>query len=93
MLNETILAERGYYEAINGVCGYAGLNIWRPDLSEKHVFRGKSVGEFLSDASNQSGAWLIDVGWGGPSGPIRVRWVDGEWVNDGFPPWPMNPPT
>lgn len=93
MLSETILDERGRYQTVSGVPEYAGLHIWRPDRSEEHVFRGKSVGEFLDDASNQSGAWLIDGGWFGPPGPIRVRWVDGEWVNDGFPPWPMNPPT
>ena len=45
-----------------------------------------TVGEFLSDPANQSGDWFIDGGWGGPPGPIGVRWneVDHAWENGGF---------
>ena len=33
-----------------------------------------SVGEFLSIDKNKKGVWLIDGGWGGPPGPIHVRY-------------------
>jgi hypothetical protein len=48
-----------------------------------------SVWEFLSNPKNQKGTWLIDGGWGGPPGPIHVRWNDNkkEWENGGFCGW------
>lgn len=48
--------------------------------------RRLTVGEFLSIPENQQGVWLIDGGWGGPPGPIHVRWdaEKKEWENGGF---------
>lgn len=46
-----------------------------------------SVEEFLSRPENQSGAWFIDGGWGGPPGRIKVEWHNGQWVDRGFPPY------
>lgn len=45
-----------------------------------------TVGEFLSHPENQCGTWCIDGGWGGPPGPIHVRWNERtqEWENGGF---------
>lgn len=69
-----------------------GVFIWRQGESETlanpRTRKMVTVGEFLGRPDNQSGSWLIDAGWGGPPGPIRVRWVDGDWVYDGFPPYP-----
>lgn len=78
MINQRLRDERG----MPGV----GVCIWREDRSEQLTIR-VSVGEFLDDPDRQCGAWLIDGGWGGPPGPIRVRWVNGEWICDGFPPY------
>lgn len=47
----------------------------------------ETVGEWLSRPENQGGTWLIDGGWGGPPGPLRVDWANGAWVSRGFPPW------
>jgi hypothetical protein len=63
-----------------------GVCIWRPDRSED-VCVEQTVGEFLSEPQRQSGEWLIDGGWGGPPGPIKVRWAGGQWQVLGFPPW------
>ena len=70
--------------------GFGFVCIWRkfeddPDKKENYAYRG-TVGEFLSKPENQSGTWLIDGGWGGPPGPIHVRWNEEtkEWKNGGF---------
>ena len=49
-------------------------------------FVQESVGLFLSKEENQSGTWRIDGGWGGPPGPIVVKWdPDAKvWINGGF---------
>jgi len=73
-ISETLQAERGMG---GGVC------IWRKDRSEDH-FWPATVGEFLSNPARQSGTWLIDGGWGGPPGPIHVRWNGEYWENGGF---------
>lgn len=86
-LGETLSAEQGrYLDAQTGRYVMHGVAIWRPDGSEEYRI-SMTVGEFLGRPEHQCGAWLIDAGWGGPPGPIRVRWVEGEWENDGFPPW------
>jgi len=60
-----------------------GVCIWRPDRSVE--FCGvTTVEEFLSRSENCSGEWFIDGGWGGPPGPIKVIWLDGNWVSKGF---------
>jgi hypothetical protein len=61
-----------------------GVCIWRPDKSEDHFVTDASVGEFLARPEHQSGTWLIDGGWGGPPGPIHVRWNGTDWDNGGF---------
>ena len=60
--------------------------IWRKDDKGSHARDGIAVGEWLSRPENQSGTWLIDGGWGGPPGPIHVRWNDQEhaWENGGY---------
>jgi len=63
-----------------------GVCIWRQDRSVEFC-KYLPVEEFLSREENQSGEWLIDGGWGGPPGPIKVVWKDGKWENHGFPPW------
>ena len=68
-----------------------GVAIWRKSNDAlrheepKELVR-TTVGEFLSKPENQKGLWLIDGGWGGPPGPIHVRWNDKtqEWENGGF---------
>jgi hypothetical protein len=59
--------------------------IWRSG-DKGDCARKCTVGEFLSQPENQSGTWLIDGGWGGPPGPIHVRWNDAHqcWDNGGF---------
>ena len=61
-----------------------GVSICRRGINSKCV--KCSVAEFLMRHENQSGMWLIDGGWGGPPGPIVVRWNDeaNEWENGGF---------
>lgn len=55
------------------------------DREERGTYQpGMTVGEFLSDPANQSGTWLIDGGWGGPPGPIHVRWNGEYWENGGY---------
>lgn len=34
----------------------------------------ESVESFLSKPENFGGSWMIDGGWGGPPGPVVVRW-------------------
>lgn len=79
-LSPTLIAERGI--AGNGVA------IWRPDrcADVESSARQCTVGEWLSMPENQSGTWLIDGGWGGPPGPIHVRWDEAQrcWENGGF---------
>jgi hypothetical protein len=74
-LGETLSNERGLPDI--------ALMIWRADKSAEHRIT-TSVGEFLSRPENQSGTWLIDAGWGGPPGPIHVRWNGTDWDNGGF---------
>lgn len=71
-------------------CGFGFVCIWRKrndplDDKSDHA-RKMTVGEFLSKPENQQGVWLIDGGWGGPPGPIYVRWNNNisEWENGGF---------
>lgn len=65
--------------------GFGFVCIWRRGDSGASA-RKCTVGEWLSQAENQSGTWLIDGGWGGPPGPIHVRWSDerGAWENGGY---------
>lgn len=76
-ISETLQAETG----MPGI----GVAIWpRGEPVGDHYFTG-SVGRFLSEPANQRGTWCIDGGWGGPPGPIVVRWhADGYWENGGF---------
>jgi hypothetical protein len=59
--------------------------IWR-EGDNGCVARKCTVKDWLSRPENQSGTWLIDGGWGGPPGPIHVRWAETrqEWENGGF---------
>lgn len=62
-----------------------GVAIWPRGEPCGENYHTCSVGEFLSNAANQKGTWCIDGGWGGPPGPIVVRWNDqGYWENGGF---------
>jgi len=66
-----------------GGCGF--VCIWR--LGDRGDSARKcTVGEWLSRPGNQEGTWLIDGGWGGPPGPIYVRWNPNEqvWENGGY---------
>ncbi len=64
---------------------YGFVCIWR-GASDEDSGRTCSVGEFLAKPENQSGTWMIDGGWGGPPGPIHVRWDDTAkaWENGGY---------
>lgn len=75
-LSPQLIAENG--GAFGFVC------IWRK--GESGGARQTTVGDFLSCPENQSGTWLIDGGWGGPPGPIHVRWneAEGAWDNGGY---------
>lgn len=71
--------------------GFFGfVSIWRqkddPLDDNSDSARKCTVGEFLSQPKNQAGTWLIDGGWGGPPGPVHVRWNEEtkEWENGGF---------
>jgi hypothetical protein len=59
-----------------------GVAIWRK--GKPAYYEKESVGIFLSRPENQSGDWYIDGGWGGPPGPIVVRWDGSEWIYGGF---------
>ena len=65
--------------------GFGFVCIWR-DGDHGDSARKCTVGEWLSRPENKSGTWLIDGGWGGPPGPIHVRWneVEQAWDNGGF---------
>ena len=65
--------------------GFGFVCIWRPG-SHGPSDRKCTVGEWLSISDNQSGTWLIDGGWGGPPGPIHVRWNAEQqvWENGGY---------
>ena len=84
-LNATLRAENG--------AGFGFVCIWRRkgdplDDGTDHA-RKCTVEEWLSKPENFGGEWYIDGGWGGPPGPIKVRWdaAAKQWVNCGFPPW------
>lgn len=68
--------------------GFGFVCIWRKDNHEDTA-RKCTVEEWLSMPENFGGEWLIDGGWGGPPGPIKVRWNEDKacWENLGFPPW------
>jgi len=66
--------------------GFGFVCIWRID-DEGEDARTCTVEEWLSKPENFGGEWLIDGGWGGPPGPIKVRWDGEKWQNLGFPPW------
>jgi hypothetical protein len=62
---------------------YGFVVIGRPyritDLDADDCYRyGVNVEQFLSKPENFGGTWLIDGGWGGPPGPIRVDWLARE---------------
>ncbi len=73
-LPERLIAEDGL--------GFGFVAIWRP--GETAGYRECCVGEFLARPENQSGTWLIDGGWGGPPGPIHVRWDGRAWECGGY---------
>jgi hypothetical protein len=76
-LSHTLIKENG--------SGFGSVCIFRNgDTGDSE--RRCTVGEFLSKPENQSGTWLIDGGWGGPPGPIHVRWNEAEmcWENGGY---------
>ena len=60
-----------------------GVAIWRKGQHD-NVMQTCTVGEFLSRPENCSGEWLIDGGWGGPPGPLLVKWGDGRWIFRGW---------
>jgi len=62
--------------------GFGFVCIWRKGVYGSSA-RMMTVGKFLSLPENQSGIWLIDGGWGGPPGPIHVRWNGVEWEYGG----------
>lgn len=79
-IGKTLANERG--GCLKFVC------IWRLkgdplDDGCSHI-RRCSVGEFLSEESNQQGVWLIDGGWGFPPGAIAVQWQGDRWKNLGY---------
>lgn len=63
--------------------GFGFVCIWRKGDHGEDA-RHCTVGEFLSRPENQSGTWLIDGGWGGPPGPIYVRWDGSAWEFGGY---------
>jgi len=69
-------------------CGMAGIGVafWRPSHGAPTTYFKGPAGEFLGRPENRSGTWCIDGGWGGPPGPIHVRWNEqlSEWENGGF---------
>lgn len=77
-LSSTLIAEKG------GDFGF--VCIWRAGDTGDAARYGVTVGEWLLNPQNQIGTWLIDGGWGGPPGPIHVRWNEIEkiWENGGF---------
>jgi hypothetical protein len=60
--------------------------IGRPGQNDDCYRHGVAVEEFLSKPENFGGTWLIDGGWGGPPGPVRVDWLTSEsrWQCRGF---------
>lgn len=65
--------------------GYGFVCIWH--LGDNGPSARKcTVGEWLTMPENRSGTWLIDGGWGGPPGPIHVRWNEADqcWESGGF---------
>jgi hypothetical protein len=89
-MTRTIEEQIGKTLAIEDGGAFGFVCIWRKpgdplDDGSDHA-RTCTVGEFLSLPENQKGTWLIDGGWGGPPGPIHVRWNKNtsEWENGGF---------
>ena len=87
---KTIAEQIGQNLAAEDGGGSGFVCIWRKsgdplDDGADHA-RRCSVGEFLSLPENQRGTWLVDGGWGGPPGPIHIRWDEStqEWENGGF---------
>lgn len=72
-----ILEEKGMPSV--GVC------FWREDRREP-TKTAKSVKEFLEDPANQKGFWLMDGGWGGPPGPVVLKYhrFMGVWTFHGY---------
>jgi hypothetical protein len=61
--------------------------IFRPgQLGDSVYRRGVTVEQFLCQPENFGGSWLIDGGWGGPPGPVRVDWLDSKsrWMCRGY---------
>lgn len=61
--------------------GFGFVMIWQGDNEHQWT---RTVGAFLSMPENQFGTWLIDGGWGGPPGPIHVRWNGDSWESGGY---------
>ena len=76
-IGKTLANENG------GRCGF--VCIWRKDQKSNRDIKCY-VWEWLGKAENQNGTWFIDGGWGGPPGPIHVRWNERtkEWENGGY---------
>jgi len=66
--------------------GFGFVCIWRYPRDGTDSAKTCTVGEWLSKPENQSGTWMIDGGWGGPPGPIHVRWSEEKqcWENGGY---------
>ena len=67
-----------------GLFGFVAIG--RPEQDEDCCRHGVTVEEFLSKPENFGGTWLIDGGWGGPPGPIRVDWLNSQsrWQSRGY---------
>lgn len=91
-ISESLRAERGMLLRESGQERWH-CAIWRKGNNREHgTYRsGMTVGEFLLDPANQSGTWLIDGGWGGPPGPIYVRWNGTAWEDGGFGGYRFDP--
>jgi hypothetical protein len=63
----------------NGGDHYGFVAISRPGQAGDGCYRyGVTVEQFLGMPENFGGTWLIDGGWGGPPGPVRVDWLSSE---------------
>lgn len=65
---------------------YDFVCVWRPDQHTGEDARKGTLAQWLTRPENQSGQWLIDGGWGGPPGPVCVRWDEEthQWRNRGY---------
>jgi hypothetical protein len=72
-----------YILAETGMPGL-GARVSRPDKSKEYWTGDKNVGVLLAKPEMQSGAWLVDGGWGAPPGPLCVEWQGGRWIGRGY---------